>query len=96
MITLKRSQLVKNDDCTAGFLLDYPYFNNYHKMIATDLSKQQALDADPKAIQQIHFTANQDRNGNTRMFSIIEEEKETIFKRNCESIVNVVHNFILI
>ena len=47
-------------------------------MIAIDLSKQQALDADPRAIQQINFTANLDRAGNTRMFFIIEEAKETV------------------
>ena len=47
-------------------------------MIAIDLSKQQALDGDPKAIQQINFTANLDRNGDTTMFLIIEETKETI------------------
>ena len=46
-------------------------------MIAIDLSKQQALDADPRAIQQINFTANLDRDGNTTMFFIIEEAKET-------------------
>ena len=43
-----------------------------------DLSKQQALDADPKAIQQINFTANLDRAGNTTMFFIIEKAKETV------------------
>ena len=48
-------------------------------MIATDLNKQQALDADPKEIQQINFTANIDRDGDTTMFFIIEEAKETIF-----------------
>ena len=47
-------------------------------MIATDLSKQQALDADPRAIEQINFTANLDRDGNTTMFFIIEEAKETV------------------
>ena len=47
-------------------------------MIAIDLSKQQTLDADPKAVQQIIFTANLDGDGNTTMFSIIEEAKETI------------------
>ena len=44
-------------------------------MIAIDLSKQQALDADPKAIQQINFTGN--LSGNNRLFFIIEEVKET-------------------
>ena len=60
-------------------------------MIAVDLSKQQALDADLKALQQINFTRNLDRTGQTRMFFIIEEAKETIldiFTRNCESILN--------
>ena len=47
-------------------------------MIAIDLSKQQPLDVDPRAIQQINFTANLDRAGNTTMFFIIEEAKETV------------------
>ena len=47
-------------------------------MIAIDLSKQQILDADPIAIQQINFTANLDRAGNTTMFFFIEETKETV------------------
>ena len=49
-------------------------------MIAIDLSKQQALDADPKVIQQINFIANLDREGNTRIYFILEEAKETVFK----------------
>ena len=44
-------------------------------MIATDLSKQRGLDADPKAIQKINFTANLDREGNTRFYFILEEAK---------------------
>ena len=47
-------------------------------MIAVDLSKQQALDADPRTIQQINVTANLDRAGNTRAYFIVEEAKETI------------------
>ena len=68
----------QGDDYTIGCLLDYTYFKKYYKMIALDLSKQQALDADPKAIQQINFTANLDRDGNTRFYFILEEEKETV------------------
>ena len=49
-------------------------------MIAIDLSKQQALDVDPRAIQQINFTANLDRAGNTRFYFILQEVKETIFE----------------
>ena len=48
-------------------------------MIAT-LSKQQELDADPRKIQQINFKANLDKAGNTTIFFIIEQEKETIFE----------------
>ena len=47
-------------------------------MIAIDLSEQQALDTDPRAIQQINFTANLDRERNTEMLFIIEEAKETV------------------
>ena len=54
------------DDYTTGCLLDYSYFLDTYKMIAVDLSKQQALDAVPRAIQQINFTANLDRAGNAR------------------------------
>ena len=49
-------------------------------MIAIDLSKQQALDADPRAIQQSNFTANLDRTGNTRIYFILVEAKETNFE----------------
>ena len=45
-------------------------------MIAIDLSEQQALDADPRAIQQIDFIANLDRDENITMFFIIEEAKK--------------------
>ena len=51
----------QGDDYTTGCLLDYPYFTDTYKMIAVDFNKQQALDADPRAIQQINFTANLDR-----------------------------------
>ena len=48
------------------------------KMIVVDLSKQKVFDVDPRAIQQINFTANLDRAGNTRVYFILEEAKETI------------------
>ena len=47
-------------------------------MIAIDLSKQQTLDADPKSRQQINFSANLDRDGNTTIFFIAKEAEETI------------------
>ena len=60
------------------YLLDYNNFKNYFKMITIDLSKQQVLDADPKAIEQVNCNANLDRAGQTAMSFIIEEAKETI------------------
>ena len=67
-------------DYTTGCLLDNSYFKENYKMIAIDLSKQQALDADPRAIQEINFMANLDRVGNTTMFFIIEETKEIVLE----------------
>ena len=61
-------------------MLDYPYFKENYKLIAIDLSKQQALDADPRAIQQINFTANLDRAGKETMFFIIAEAKENVYE----------------
>ena len=49
-------------------------------MIAIDLSKKQALDADPKSIQQTNFKENLDRAGNTRFYFILEGAKETVFE----------------
>ena len=46
-------------------------------MIAVDLSKQQALDDDPRANQQINFTANLDRAANKRTYFILDEARET-------------------
>ena len=57
----------QGDDYTTGCLLDYPYFTDTYKMIAVG-----------RAIQQINFTANLDRAGNTRVYFILEEAKETI------------------
>ena len=63
----------QGDDYTTSCFLDCTYFKNYYKMIATD-----ALDVDSKAIQQTNFTANLNEPGNTAIFFIIEEAKETI------------------
>ena len=73
---IRKIATFEGDDYTTGCLLDYSYFKENYKMIAIDLSKQQTLDADSRAIQQINFTANLDRDGNTTMFFIIEQAKE--------------------
>ena len=59
---------MKEDDYATGCLLDYDYFRDIYEMISVDFSKQQPLDADPKAIQQSNFTANLDKAGNKRIF----------------------------
>ena len=69
---IRKIAICQGDDYTTGYLLGYTYFKKFYKMIAIDLSKQQALDADPRAIQQIIFTANLDRDGNTRIYIILE------------------------
>ena len=61
-------------------MLDYNYFKDFYKTIAIDLSKQQAFDADPKAMQQVNFTENSKKEGdkNAPMLFIIEKGEETV------------------
>ena len=75
MKTLEELPLVKG---MITQLVVYQIFIFQKKLIVTDLSKQQALDAHRKAIQQVNFTANLDRAGNKRIYFILEEAKETI------------------
>ena len=79
----KIEKMVQVKKMTTGCLLDYSYFKDHYKMIAIDLSKQQALHADRRAIQQINFTVNLDRAGNTTMLLIIGEDFG-IFTRSCK------------
>ena len=66
----------QGDDYLTGCLLDYNYFKKYYKMIAIDLSKQQELDSDPKAIQQTNFTGN--LKNQSKIFFTTEEAKEIV------------------
>ena len=77
---IRKNATDQGDEYMNGRLLDYPYFKENYKLIIIDLSKQQALDADPKAIQEINFTGNLARNliANTTIFFLIEEAKEII------------------
>ena len=73
----------QGDDYTTGCLLDFAYFENNYRLIAADLSKQKALDADSRAIQQIVFTDKITSTvANTRavIFCILEKSKETILE----------------
>ena len=72
----------QGDDYTTGCLLDYAYFKDNYKLIAVDLSKQKALDADPRAIQQIVFqgVVRGDDNTKIRLYTILEQSKETVLE----------------
>ena len=69
---------VQGDDYITGCLLDYNYSKKHYKMIARDLSKQQALDANSKSKQQINFTGDLERDNGAIMFFIIKEAKELV------------------
>ena len=77
---IRRFATGQGDDYITSCMLGYTYFKKNYKLIAIDLSKQRALDADPRAIQQISFTENLEREGNITIFFIIEKAKETVFQ----------------
>ena len=66
------------DDYTTGCLLDFAYFDKNYRLIAADLSKRKALDADPKAIQQTIFTG--EASVNVLIYYILEKSKETVLE----------------
>ena len=72
----------KDDDYTTGCLLDHAYFKDNYRLIAVNLSKQKALGADPKAIQQIVFqgVVGGDDNTKIRQYTILEKSKETVLE----------------
>ena len=63
-------------------MLDYAYCKHNYRLIAVDLSKQKALDADPRAIQQIVFQGVVGGANNTkiRLYTILEQSKETMLE----------------
>ena len=68
----------EGDDYTTSCLLDFAYFNKNYKLFAADLSKQKALDADSRAIQQIIFTGK--ANAGAMIYYILEQSKETMLQ----------------
>ena len=66
----------QGDDYTTGCLLDFVYFEKNYKLIAADLGKQNSLDADSRANQQIIFTGK--ASANVTVYNILEKSKETI------------------
>ena len=72
----------QGDDYTRGCLLDYAYFKDNYRLVAFDLSKQKAFDADPRATQQIVFqgVAGGANNTKIRLYTILEKSKETVLE----------------
>ena len=93
---IRKIATAQDDHYTTGCILDYPYFKKYCKLIAIDLSKQQKLDANSKAIQQINFTENLSRAEGATTFFIIEEAKETVLDFSKETVKVLWFYFILI
>ena len=81
----------QGDDYTTGCLPDHSYFKENYKMIAIDLTKEQVLDADPRAIQQINFMTSLDRTGDTQTCSLLLKKQRRLclsFHKEHKSFVN--------
>ena len=76
---IRKISTEQGDDYTTGCLLDFAYFEKNDRSIAADLSKQKALEADPKAIQQIIFTGKAP-NDTIRIYYVLEQSKENLQK----------------
>ena len=79
---IKKIATGQGDGYATDCLLDHNYFRDNFKMIAKDLSKQQAFDADPRAIKQKYK--------NLFYFQRSKRNCLRLFKRNCKSIVNML------
>ena len=87
----------QGDDNATGCFLNYPYFEKYCKLIKIYLSKQQKIDADPKAMQQINFTGSLTKAEGVAMFFIIDEVKETFrFSKTNSYLIMILFRFNII
>ena len=75
--------------------MDYAYFKDHYRLISVDLSKQKTLDADPRAIQQIVFqgVVGGDKNTKIRLYTILEQSKETMLEFSKGSAERVVTTY---
>ena len=99
MKTFKKLQQVRESItqllvCYIKIFHNLEYFIKHYKMIAKDLSEQQALDADPKAIQQMNFTANLDDKNKILLFFIIKNLKEALldFSQRTVKVLSISSN----
>ena len=82
----------QGDDYATGCLLNYAHFKENYRLIVVDLSKQKALDADPRAIQQIVFQRVGGGADNTkRLYTILKKSKEAVleFYKGTKSFVRI-------
>ena len=84
---IRKKSTEQGDDYMTGCLLDFAYFEKNYRLTAADLSKQKALDVDPRAIQQITFTGK--ASTNIVAYYILEQSKETILKF-CKETTNIL------
>ena len=79
---VRKISIGQGDDYTTGCLRDYEYFKDNYRLIAVDLSKQKALDTDPRAIQQIVFQGVAGGAGNSKIrpYTILEKSTETVLE----------------
>ena len=75
---VRKVSAVQGDNYTAGYLLDFAYFKKNYRLIAADVRKQKALDADSRTIQQIIFTGK--ANAGAIIHYILEQSKETMLQ----------------
>ena len=75
-----KTAICLGDGYTEGSLLSYLYIKGNSKTISTDLSKQQAINGDPKATQQISFTGNLYHAEGAWMVFILEEVEKIVFR----------------
>ena len=75
---LKKVMIGKGEDYNTGSLLDFNYFDKHYKLVAVDLSKQEELDADPRAIQQTEFKYM--LGTNSTIYWVLEKSKKTILE----------------
>ena len=78
----------RNNEYTTGNLLDYVYFKKYFKLIAIDLSKQQALQENEELIHQVNFIGRLTEAAN--VFIIIEKKEKTILEFS-QNLANVIY-----
>ena len=67
---IQKIMIGKGDVYITGWLLDYHYLKENCILTAIDLSKKQGVDANPKAIQENHFTGNLDRKADTAILKV--------------------------